>query len=278
MVSLGVLPSALACAHGAIPSYDLTRRGNATIPPLRKIAIKDVRVFDGFKLELPRRVIIDHGYISDDPFGIEEVVQGNGRVLIPGLMDSHLHTTSVSDLEDLSSYGVTTAFNMNCYNYTACDILRDQPGLTSAFYASIPAVGPGSNHERMLHLPDSLLVNPSSQAPEVVSWAFGNNSDYYKIVSEPNGCDQETQNALVEAVHQRGKKVMTHGSYLDYFQMAVKSGSDGLQHTAADGLVPDSIIQQIRAQGQYVTPMLNIFYQTLKNVSTIEFFDRRANY
>ncbi|QKX61589.1 uncharacterized protein TRUGW13939_08741 [Talaromyces rugulosus] len=268
---LGMLPSALACVHGATPSYNFTRRGNATVPPLKKIAIENVRVFDGFKLEHPRRVIIDRGYISDDPSGIEEVVEGNGKVLIPGLMDSHLHATSVSALEELSSYGVTTAFNMNCYNYTACDILRDQPGLTSAFFAGIPAVGPGSNHERLLRLPDSLLVNSSSQAPEFVSWAFGNNSDYYKIISEPDGCDQGIQNALVEAAHRRGKKAMTHSSYLEYFKMAVKSGSDGLQHTVADGLVPESTIQQIRAQGQYVTPTLTIFYQSLKNASTIEF-------
>lgn len=213
---LGILSSALACFHGGASSYDLTRRSNATIPPLTKIVIENVRVFDGFKLEPPRNVIIDHGFISDDPSGIDELVQGNGRVLIPGLIDSHLHATTVSALEELSSYGVTTAFNMNCVNYLLCNILRNQPGLTSAFYASIPAVAPGSNHERLLHLPDSLLVNSSSQAPELVSWAFGvgNNSDYYKTISEPNGVDQEIQNALVEATHQRGKKVMTHGSFL----------------------------------------------------------------
>lgn len=58
----------------------------------RKIALKNVRVLDGECIREPSTVVIDGGLISK-PDDIEdaEIIDGQGRVLLPGLIDAHVH-------------------------------------------------------------------------------------------------------------------------------------------------------------------------------------------
>lgn len=43
-------------------------------------------------------------------------VDGTGKFLIPGLIESHVHPQTCDDLSVLSGYGVTTAMNIACLN------------------------------------------------------------------------------------------------------------------------------------------------------------------
>jgi imidazolonepropionase-like amidohydrolase len=65
-----------------------------------RIAITDVRVFDGQRLLDPATVVIDGDRIGTDPAGAE-VVDGVGGVLLPGLIDAHVHLRGSEDLERL---------------------------------------------------------------------------------------------------------------------------------------------------------------------------------
>ncbi|KAH8817112.1 hypothetical protein F5884DRAFT_694257 [Xylogone sp. PMI_703] len=262
----------------ALERQAITRR--ESIGPARnKTAIINVRVFDGYKLLDPGTVIIDGDKIGlpIDDCNVDTVVDAQGRVLIPGLMDSHLHVGNLTSLEQLSSYGVTTAFNMACFSYTQCDAVRNQPGLTSIYTAGLPAIGPGSDHARQHNLTSSQTIHNASQAQEWVSWAFNNGSDYMKITAEGNGPNQETQNAIVQDVHNAGKKSMTHAAFLQYYKQAILSKTDGIQHTVSDTMMTQSMISDILSNNQFITPTMIVFNLTLDNPTALIALQGSAN-
>lgn len=84
--------------------------------PSQKTALVNVRVFDGHKVGDPTTVLIDGDKIgaSCNAAGAQ-VVDGEGGVLIPGLIDSHCHIDSEAKLKTLTTYGITTALDMLCW-------------------------------------------------------------------------------------------------------------------------------------------------------------------
>ncbi|RDW65137.1 hypothetical protein BP6252_10788 [Coleophoma cylindrospora] len=233
----------------------LGARSQSTIPT-GKTALTNVCVFDGWSIGEPTTVVIDGDSITFDSRGVLRTIDGEGGVLLPGLIDSHVHLSSLASLETLSSYGVTTAMDMGCGNYTLCSALRDQIGLTSYFGAGIGAVAPNSTHVTVFG--SKGIVTEPSEAPEFVAHVFGNGSNYMKIISEPNGFDQAIHNALVSATHALGKVSMTHAQDLPSYEVAILSKTNGIQHVPFDTPLTEAMAQRIKQQMQYVTPTLNI--------------------
>jgi imidazolonepropionase-like amidohydrolase len=262
----------LSCLHGTHPRVSLytpsyvehqvrtlqARKAAYEPKPKPKIALINVRVFDGYIIHNPSTVIIDGDVIGFDIRDVNSIIDGQGGILLPGLIDSHCHVSSLADLEALSRYGVTTGMNMNCQNYTLCNYLRNQVGLTSLFTAGIAAVAPNSTHAKLFSVPGNPQISSPSQAPQFVDNVFRNGSDYMKLVSESSGFDQATHNTLVNATHALGKQAMTHAADLASYQVAITSKTNGLQHIPFDSPLTEGMAAQMKAHNQFVTPTLNI--------------------
>ncbi|RFU78496.1 amidohydrolase [Trichoderma arundinaceum] len=249
---------------------DMIRRQEPA--PRTKTAIRNVRVFDGSKFSALQTVVIDGENVSNDTSDIETTVDGNGGFLIPGLIDSHVHISNVAGLEALTSYGVTTAMVMACRNYTQCAPLRNLEGVASFISAGIPATGPGSQHSRTFNLTAPYLIYPDANATAVVSYTFGNGSDFYKITAEINGPSQSLQNSLVEAVHNLGKQSMTHASDLNAWAQAAISATDGIQHIPTNGRINASNILTVRkSSNTWSTPTMNIARYAFANPAILTF-------
>ncbi|TKA79335.1 hypothetical protein B0A55_03451 [Friedmanniomyces simplex] len=221
-----------------------------------KTALTNVRILDGWRIGEPTNVIIDGDSITFDASNVRSTIDGEGGVLLPGLIDSHIHVNRLASLETLTSYGVTTAMNMGCDNYTLCSALHDQPGLTTLFNAGQAAAAPNSTHATVFGAHG--YVNSTSQAPEFVANVFRNGSDYMKLISEPNGFSQAIHDALVNATHALGRVAMTHAQDYGSYEVAIRSQTDGLQHVPFDIPLTQEMARRIRRQVQYVTPTLNI--------------------
>jgi hypothetical protein len=228
-------------------------------PPPSKTAILNVRIFDGYQVQPPRTLYWDDDTIIEYAAEVDTIIDGRNGILLPGLIDSHCHTTLISHLDALSSYGVTTALGMSCEEYATCDTLRDQVGLTAFFTAGHAAVGPGSNHTKSQNLPPSKLISSVSEAPTWVENVFNNGRDYLKITVEENGPDQNLQNALVLYSHAMGRKAMTHAAEMEYYAQAIVSKSDGPQHMPYDQLLNDSMLDLMVTQKQFATPTVNLY-------------------
>lgn len=249
------------------PNPDLLVRRLEPAGPPGKTAITNVRVFNGEHISLPTTVFIDGAHISTpfSPCTLFNTIDAGGRVLIPGLIDAHVHIPDVAGLEVITSYGVTTGLNMACRNYTECNALREFPkspegaGLAELFSAGIGATGPGSRHALIFNLPPDELIHEFDDPAAVIGSAFGNGSDYYKLCAEPNGPSQEMQNALVSEAHKLGKQTMTHAADTVAFLEAVESQTDGLQHIPADFVLSPDTVAKTKKNVQFVTPTMNIF-------------------
>jgi hypothetical protein len=91
---------------------------------------------------------------------------------MPGFIESHTHIQSIEHMEELSRYGVTTSFNLNYLNFTACDIFKAQVGLTDVITAGVPLIAPNSEHARTTPINKSMLVNNTS-GPTVCLVGYG---------------------------------------------------------------------------------------------------------
>src|SRR5260370_29500691 len=95
----------------------------------RRSAVTNVRVFDGRQLLPLGTVVIEGDRIGSDARGAK-IADGAGGVLLPGLIDAHVHLHDQHSLVLLSGFGVTTALDMACAPPELVDSLRGLTGLT----------------------------------------------------------------------------------------------------------------------------------------------------
>ncbi|NNE05724.1 MAG: hypothetical protein HKN15_08390, partial [Xanthomonadales bacterium] len=79
----------------------------------------DVLTMASATLLRDRVVIVEDGTISEvidrrdfEPLSDDQLIDGQGGVLMPGLVDSHVHIDHPQDLRMMALYGVTSAINM----------------------------------------------------------------------------------------------------------------------------------------------------------------------
>jgi cytosine/adenosine deaminase-related metal-dependent hydrolase len=114
-----------------------------------KIALTDVRVFDGSELRGPTTVVIEGGIVGDDSAGAR-IIDTGGASLLPGLIDAHVHLLEEGHLQQLADFGITTALDMGAWPPPMVDSLRNRTGMADIRSAGIPATTAGSSHS---HLP-----------------------------------------------------------------------------------------------------------------------------
>ncbi|MBO2463942.1 amidohydrolase family protein [Actinomadura violacea] len=198
-----------------------------------KIALTNVRVFDGRGLTDPRTVVIDNGRIGFSPLGAK-TIDAKGATLLPGLIDAHVHLEDVGTLEQLTGYGVTTALDMACWPPSLVNSLRHRTGLTDIRSAGIPAAAPGSVESRLPGFPQSELVTGPDQAQRFVTARVAEGSDYIKLIVDIPGLDQATLDALAAAAHAYGKLVMAHATSSAAVDEALLAGADMIHHVPLD--------------------------------------------
>ncbi|WP_163509495.1 amidohydrolase family protein [Fodinicola acaciae] len=238
-------------------------------------AITNARVFDGDKLSGPRTVVIDGAVIGDDAATPTRVVDAGGAVLLPGLIDAHVHLHDRVVLEKLARHGVTSALDMATWPPDRLASLREVPGLTDIRSAGLPAIGPGGIHAQMLGLPPEAIVTEPEQAEPFVAERVAEGSDYLKIVLEaPGGGGPELSaaTALVEAAHQAGKRVVAHATSVAAYEMAMTAGADVITHSPIGGPLTGDHAERLVAAGRVVIPTLIMMRKVTEQFGRAEGF------
>ncbi|MGD0699402.1 MAG: hypothetical protein ABSA02_05910 [Trebonia sp.] len=202
-----------------------------------KIALTNVRVFDGERLLQPATVVIDGDRIGTDPAGAT-TVEGDGRVLLPGLIDCHIHLTDDATLPALARQGVTTGLDMGTWPPELVASLRSRPGVTD-----VRSSGTGATH------PDS------------------EGADYIKIIVDPPGFDEATVRALVEAADAQGLRTIAHAATRDAVLLAQAAGVDVLTHAPIDRELEEGEVARTRTSGQVVVPTLTMMEAIVEKIS-----------
>lgn len=240
-------------------------RPNRTIIP-KKIALDNVRVFDGTCILPPSTVIIDGPLIGSDPTGAEHI-DGQGGVLLPGFIDAHCHPSSIAHMQDLAKWGVTTGFVMACYAPELCNSLDNHPGLSSILRSSAPASAPGSVHGNITAMINpSLLVNETGEVPAWMKYQLANLApDYFKFVAETPGLDQETLNLLVTEAKGHAKQSVIHAADQTSYTQAILSAAEHIHHAPLDSALSQASIETMLQNKQVSTPTLTMMRAISQN-------------
>jgi imidazolonepropionase-like amidohydrolase len=225
-----------------------------------RTALRDVRVFDGQGLTEPRTVVIDGAVIGADATGAE-VVDAAGGVLLPGLIDAHIHPEGREALAALATHGVTTGLTMATWPAELVASLRDVPGLTDIRSAGLPAIGPGGLHARMPGLAERAVVLDPALARQFVADRVAEGIDYLKIMLEApgdGGLPADVAVALVAAAREHGLTVVAHAGSQGAYTMALDVGVDVITHLPLGAPLADGDVARIVDGGHVVIPTLEM--------------------
>lgn len=235
----------------------------STITRLKPTTIANVHVFDGNGFTDLTSIAIHGTLISDDTHEFADVVDGEGGFLIPGLIDAHVHVHSELHLQQLLSYGVTTALDMAMWpsekKHRLCGLERS-PALLSA---GLPATKAGSVHSSVLPLPKEAFLSGPEAAQSWVQRRVAEGSDYIKIIADVPGPNQKTMDAIVDEAHRLQKMVVAHAATYKPFQMAIQSKVDFITHVALDEAVDAEMAGRMASGGIIAIPTLVMMEATL---------------
>ena len=241
--------------------------------------IRNARVFDGERVVGRRDVLVENGVIRQvgspklaTPKGAT-VVDGTGRTLLPGLIDSHVHLTdsAAADLRQALSLGVTTVLDMwsGGLRFDTIKALRsaDAPDMAAVRTAGTGATAPGG-HPSQMGGPPFPTITDSAEADAFVSARIAEGSDYIKIVYDDLAglgnprpmLDRRTLAGLVAAAHKHGKRAVVHVATETQAREAIEAGADGLAHLFAAPSVGKDFAGVVARHRAFVIPTLTIFY------------------
>jgi imidazolonepropionase-like amidohydrolase len=225
-----------------------------------RTALRDVRVFDGQGLTEPCTVVIDGAVIGAEASGAE-VVDTAGGVLLPGLIDAHLHPDGREALVALAAHGVTTGLAMATWPVELVASMREVPGLTDIRSAGLPAIGPGGLHARMPGLAEHAVVRDPEQARRFVADRVAEGIDFLKIMLEApgeGGLPADVAVALVAAARAHGLTVVAHAGSPGAYTLALDVSADVITHMPLGASVADGDVARVVANDRVVIPTLDM--------------------
>jgi imidazolonepropionase-like amidohydrolase len=209
----------------------------------------DVRVFDGAHVSQHRDVLVRDGRIAGvgaslgAPAGVE-VIDGTGKTLLPGLIDSHTHAWGDALVTALV-FGVTTELDMFTDYHWAAQMHAEQRDGKANARADLLSAGTlvtapkGHGTEYGMVIPT--IATPDS-AQAFVDARIAEGSDYIKIILDDGHAygmslptlSDATLRAVIAAAHKRGKLAVVHIGDLAGARQAIAAGADGLMHLFVD--------------------------------------------
>jgi imidazolonepropionase-like amidohydrolase len=210
------------------------------------------------------------------------VISGEGKTLIPGLINAHGHVgmtrglkagpenyteeNILAQLRQYARYGVTTVLSLGS-DFEAIFELRgpakpQEPPRASVFTAGrgftgkagYPVVLPGNaGVQREIDSIEEVRTQVEELARQKVDmvkiWVDDHWGHYKKI-------RPELYRAIISEAHKHGLRVMAHIFYLEDAKALVAAGLDGMAHSVRDREIDDDTIRSLREKNTFAVPTL----------------------
>jgi imidazolonepropionase-like amidohydrolase len=254
--------------------------GQSTLSPAGTIVFRNVAGFDGSRLVRRTTILVRDGIIR--AVGPEtvipadaQIVEGEGRTLLPGLIDAHTHLGLMFGeqfLREALTFGVTTELEM--WGAATSMALKNQ----SASAADAATAGRGPGHERAdlrtagtgitvpkghpTHMggPAFPTLGPDVDEQQLVDARIAEGSDYIKIIYDHSlpTLTMKQLAAVVTAGHRRNKLVVAHVRTQSDARDAIIAGIDGLVHIFADSPPAPDVVEMAARRGVFVVATLSV--------------------
>ncbi len=241
------------------------------------IRIDNARVFDGERVLDGVSVLIDGARIAavapaDElsvPAGAEvaDVIDGTGRTLLPGLIDSHTHVIGTLDNLRLAlAFGVTTELDMFSFpaELTAwlCNAAAETDGVAD-MRSSGTVVCPVGGHP-VASLPFIPSLAGPRDAGEFVTARQKEGSHYIKVMFDDGAhlgavlptLDEATATAVTEAARSAGLLTVAHVADTKTLYDALVAGIDAVTHVPLEAPIAADLARRAAAQGRFFIPTL----------------------
>lgn len=237
------------------------------------ILFEHVRVFDGVKVTPSTSVLIQDGLIRDigpdvkDPSA--QIIDGTGKTLLPGLIDSHVHIHSAGALQQAMIFGVTSEFDMMMAPRLMVELKNSETNSMSDFWsAGILATAPGGHGtEYGMEIP---TITDAKKAQAWVDDRIAEGSDYMKLVYDDASeygfrstrptLSKQLMKAIIDAAHNRGKLAVVHIGSEWQAQDAINAGADGLAHLFVGSSCDRNFGALVAAHHAFVIPTMTVLY------------------
>ncbi|TQV87907.1 amidohydrolase family protein [Aliikangiella coralliicola] len=233
--------------------------------------LRNINLYDGEKLHHQvdiriekSRVVIVGINVSNENNLFE--VDGAGRTVIPGLIDSHTHTWG-NALELALNFGVTTELDM----FTMPDFSRQHQKLrerldndqqADLFSATILATAPGGHGtEYGFNIP---VIESVEQVEDFVTARIADGADYIKAVYDAPenprkhfpSISRDILKELIRTTHNKNKMLVVHVDNLVSAHQAIDAGADGIIHSFMDKVADDAFVKLMKRRNAFIIPTL----------------------
>ncbi|MFS4447349.1 amidohydrolase family protein [Maribacter sp. 2307UL18-2] len=246
----------------------LVKENKSALP----ILIKNVHIFNGkdSSLVLNKDVLVENGFIeritehsktkNDQTY---HIIDGNGKTLMPGLIDAHVHLSG-SGAVPWENVSADETYNLKAYLHSGITTVFDLGGMASDIEKLSQEVGKGellgptiyhshipitvkNGHpipltKEILGWPLRSFINmlaptieKADDAEKVIQEYLEENVDYVKIIYDRIPPDSPVMSydvlqALIDQAHGKGYKVFVHIGSPQNAVDAVNAGADILAH------------------------------------------------
>jgi imidazolonepropionase-like amidohydrolase len=241
--------------------------------------LRDVRLFDGERVQERTDVLVRGGRVAAVGRGAGqatgvEVIDGTGKTLLPGLIDSHVHVFPGAQADALR-FGVTAEIDMfsmgGSQAAAAYRAQRESLAPTpqaDTWVAGIGVTPPGGHPTGLakgmgVDLP---TLAPGADADAFVRARVAEGSDHIKIFQDEGrlltrklaAFPPETLAAVIAAAQRQGKRAVVHVSDEAAAIQAAEAGADALAHIFEDRPASPRFVSLAKARGLVVIPTLSV--------------------
>jgi imidazolonepropionase-like amidohydrolase len=233
------------------------------------IVIQNVGLFNGHQDMGTVNIAINHdtiAAITTEPLIGDSLINGSGKYVIPGLVNAHVHASTIEQLQEGYSMGILTLLNMHTgleereVEWKA--ISRDSVGFSTLYGSGHAATVPGGHPNQFS--PGMETINDSLSIKDWADHRIANDVDYIKIVREhhewmgypplPTMSYQQIQQ-LIEYAHSKGYKVVVHANTVEEMTKIAEFKPDGFVHMLdykEDYPIPESYYKAMADSGAFV--------------------------
>jgi imidazolonepropionase-like amidohydrolase len=238
-------------------------------PTKYDIVIQNVGLFDGYQDKGAINIAINGdsiAAITSEELMSDSLIDGTGKYVVPGLVNAHVHITTIEQLQEGYPYGILTLLNMHTgleereieWKQTS----QDSTGFSILYGSGHAATVPGGHPNQFS--PDMETINDSLSIQNWVNHRIEKNVDYIKIIREHHEwmgypplpkLSFEQIKQIIDYTHSKGFKVVVHANTIEEMVKIAKFKPDGFVHMLdykEDLPVSDSYYQELKESGVFI--------------------------